>query len=336
MDARQQGLHHVIHHVIITQTPLGMEVQTGCMWARVLDVWPDYPAHAGDIRKGFVLVRINDQPVSGETWHEVFLNTELPFSLTFITEARMPLAHVPGVDDTEVHFIVRSILTGVTRPDPDDIKSNSMMRFLSQTTDGPVILLDGSGPGVVDIFSLGAVVWKKLRGHMSKHYCGISLEHDPLGLGQAASGHIGEALALAIVLGSIFPRIQFQGGMLAAVVMDSLNFASNLTTTEPSDNMDKVLRLLAHELAGHQEILVINREAYGRFAQKKIGRRTQSRAARRSLISFVTQLPCVPRLKRAKPLCISHNSGRLEQGPGMQMESLVTCWWELWCGQWVL
>ena len=65
MDARQQGLHRVIHHVIITQTPLGMEVQTGCVWARVLDVWPDYPAHAADICKGFVLVRINDQLVSG-------------------------------------------------------------------------------------------------------------------------------------------------------------------------------------------------------------------------------------------------------------------------------
>ena len=124
--------------------------------------------------------------------------------------------------------------------------------------------------------------------------------------------------------------------MLEPVVMDSLNFVSNLTTTEPSDDMDKVLRLLAHELAGHQEILMVNQEAYGRFAQKKIGRRTQSLAARRSLMSFVTQLPCVPRLKRAKPLCISQDSGRLEQGRGMEMESLVKCWWELWCGQWVL
>ena len=104
---------------------------------------------------------------------------------------------------------------------------------------------------------------------MGKHYCGISLEHDPLGIGQVASGHTGEALALAIVLGSIYPRIQSQGGKLAAIVMDSLNFVSNLTTTKPSEDMDKVLRLLAHELAGQDDVLVINREAYGRFADTR-------------------------------------------------------------------
>ena len=115
-----------------------------------------------------MLVRINDQPVSGETWHEVFLNMELPFSMTFITPTHMALAQVPGMQDTEVHFIVRRILTEVTGPGFIDIRSNSMMIFWSEITDRPVILLDGSGQGVVGIFSLGAVVWQKLRGHMSK------------------------------------------------------------------------------------------------------------------------------------------------------------------------
>ena len=257
---------HLKHHVNVTQTPFGMSVQTGCIYARVLHVLPDYPAHAAGICKGFVLVKINDQPVSGETWEDVYLNTELPFSMTFITPTHMALAQVPGMQDTALHFIVRRILTGVTGPGFFDIPAHSMMTFCSEITDQPVILLDGSGSEAVDIFSLGAVVWNKQQHCLAEHYCGISLEHDPLDIGRAASGHIGEALALAIVLGSIYPRIQSKGGKLGAIVMDSLNWVSNLTTTKPSNDMDKVLRLLSHELAGHDDVLIINREAYGRFA----------------------------------------------------------------------
>ena len=33
--------------------------------------------------------------------------------------------------------------------------------------------------------------------------------------------------------------------------------------------MDKVLRLVAHELGAYQRILIINREAYGKFVEKK-------------------------------------------------------------------
>ena len=111
-----------MHHVNVTQTPFGMIVQTGCTHARVLHVWPDYPAPAAGICKGFVLVRINDQPVSGETWREVFLNMELPFSMTFITPTHMALAQVPGVQDTEVRSIVRGMPTAVTGAGYGDLK----------------------------------------------------------------------------------------------------------------------------------------------------------------------------------------------------------------------
>ena len=61
------------------------------MFAEVLEVLPGHPAAMAGVCEGYVLVEINDQAVVGETWFEVFENTELPFSLTFLTEAPIQL-----------------------------------------------------------------------------------------------------------------------------------------------------------------------------------------------------------------------------------------------------
>ena len=76
------------------------------MFAAVLEVLPGHPAAVAGVCEGYVLVEINDQAVVGETWFEVFQNTELPFSLTFLTEAPVqlgsedPLELISGPYDT--------------------------------------------------------------------------------------------------------------------------------------------------------------------------------------------------------------------------------------------
>ena len=115
------------------------------------------------------------------------------------------------------------------------------------------------------IFSLGAVAWQEPRGELARHFCGISVESDLMHLGKDASGHVGEALGLAITVGTLAPRILEKGGVIGAIVMDSLNFAANLTSTRPSVKMEAVLRLLAHELGAFMEIWIVLREAYGKF-----------------------------------------------------------------------
>ena len=67
---------------------------------------PGHSAAMAGVCEGYVLVEINDQAVVGETWFEVFENTELPFSLTFLTEAPVqlgsedPLELISGPYDT--------------------------------------------------------------------------------------------------------------------------------------------------------------------------------------------------------------------------------------------
>ena len=90
-----------------------------------------------------------------------------------------------------------------------------------------------------------------------------------MGLGWDASGHIVEALGLAITVGSLAVRIMEEGGKIGAFVMDSLNFIANLTSTPPSRQMDVVLRLLTHEFGAYMEIWIVLREAYGKFANVK-------------------------------------------------------------------
>ena len=119
------------------------------------------------------------------------------------------------------------------------------------------------------MFSLGAVVWQEPQGVLGEHFCGISVENDPMGLGRDASGHIAEALGLAITLGTLAVRIERKGGMIGAFVMDSLNFIANLTSTPPSWQMDVVLRLLTHEFGAYMEIWIVLREAYGKFGNVK-------------------------------------------------------------------
>ena len=59
---------------------------------------------------------------------------------------------------------------------------------------------------------------------------GVSLKNDPLHIGQHYDGHGGEALGLAITLATILPSIRDKGGEISAIVVDSMNFAANLTT----------------------------------------------------------------------------------------------------------
>ena len=86
------------------------------------------------------------------------------------------------------------------------LKSVDMITYLNGIMEGPVILLDSSGPAPNNaIFSLGAVAWQEPRGELARHFCGISVEGDLRRLGKDASGHVGEALGLAITVGTLAP-----------------------------------------------------------------------------------------------------------------------------------
>ena len=90
-----------------------------------------------------------------------------------------------------------------------------------------------------------------------------------MGLGWDASGHIAEALGLAITVGSLAVRIMEEGGKIGAFVMESLKCIANLTSTPPSRQMDVVLRLLTHEFGAYMDMWIVLREAYGKFASVK-------------------------------------------------------------------
>ena len=136
------------------------------------------------------------------------------------------MAHIDEQDRLVAELNRQGSEPGVT-----DLVSAMMLEFLSHQIKDDVLLLDASGPsGVENIFSFGAVIYSKRRGILAKHYCGISVHgHSDWDL----HGHPGEAMSLAITLGSIAARISAKGGRLEAIVMDSLNFAANLTTAEP-------------------------------------------------------------------------------------------------------
>ena len=80
------------------------------------------------------------------------------------------------------------------------------------------------------------------------------------------SYHLPQALlGLAITLATILPSIRDKGGEISAFVVDSMNFAANLTTVPPSRLLKPILNLLAHELCAYSRVLIVERIAYGQF-----------------------------------------------------------------------
>eukprot|EP00421_Protoceratium_reticulatum_P005553 CAMPEP_0168361864 /NCGR_PEP_ID=MMETSP0228-20121227/2883_1 /TAXON_ID=133427 /ORGANISM="Protoceratium reticulatum, Strain CCCM 535 (=CCMP 1889)" /LENGTH=433 /DNA_ID=CAMNT_0008374549 /DNA_START=24 /DNA_END=1321 /DNA_ORIENTATION=+ len=77
-----QDPHH--YRVLVAQKPFGMNIQVHVA-PRVVEVLPGYPAEAAGVRKGFVLIKVNERPVDAITWFKEFQNTPVPFTLTFDT-----------------------------------------------------------------------------------------------------------------------------------------------------------------------------------------------------------------------------------------------------------
>ena len=84
------------YRIMVTQVPLGMKIQKArtqecnpdpldrSMCAEVLEVLPGSPADVAGIREGYVLVKVNDQPIVWETWLQVFHLIRRSASLTFL------------------------------------------------------------------------------------------------------------------------------------------------------------------------------------------------------------------------------------------------------------
>ena len=80
------------------------------------------------------------------------------------------------------------------------------------------------------------------------------------------SYHLPQALlGLAITLATILPSIIYKGGTISAIVVDSINWAANMTTVPPSRLLKPILNLLAHELCAYSRVLIAERIAYGQF-----------------------------------------------------------------------
>ena len=65
------------YRIMVTQVPLGMKIQWRralgrSVCAEVLEVLPGYPADVAGIREGYVLVKVNGQPIVWETWLQAF------------------------------------------------------------------------------------------------------------------------------------------------------------------------------------------------------------------------------------------------------------------------
>merc|ERR1719195_1888058 len=74
---------------------------------RVVEVLPGFPAEAAGIRRGHVLVRVNDKPVDASNWFEEYQASQLPFTLTLDTAVPLhpdnPFFKAPPKRDHQHH-----------------------------------------------------------------------------------------------------------------------------------------------------------------------------------------------------------------------------------------
>ena len=255
-----------VYDVIIREKPFGIQVERS-VTASVVSILPESPAAATRVRIGDILLAIDGTIVDAESWNGMFEKAQVPFVVRF--------RHSSGIHQCKLCHIARQFVNNAFHehlsPKFEVVESSSMKSFLKIAIDGMVLLLDSSGPkknsahSAPPIFSCSAIPWRRGQRHpRSEHYCGVSLENDPLDI-EHYDGHVAEALGLAITLATILPSISDKGGKITAIVMDSLNWAKNMTTVPPSRFFEPILKLLAHELCAYNRILIVERMAFGQF-----------------------------------------------------------------------
>ena len=253
-----------VYDVIISEKPFGILVSRS-VTASVLSISPESPAAATRVGIDDILLAIDGTIVDAESWNEMFEEAQVPFVVRF--------RHSSGIHQCKLCHIARQFINNAFHehlsPTFQVVESSSMDSFLKIAIDGMVLLLDSSGPSsaspALPIFSFSAIPWQRGQRHpRSEHYCGVSLENDPLDI-EHYDGHVAEALGLAITLATILPSIRDRGGEISAIVMDSMNWAVNMTSVPPSRSFKPILNLLAHELCAYDRILIVERMAFGQF-----------------------------------------------------------------------
>jgi len=88
--------------VMVAKKPYGMNIQVNKV-PRVVEVLPGFPAEAAGIRRGYVLVRVNEKVVDASNWFEEYQAAQIPFTMTLDTavplHADNPFFKVPKSDD---------------------------------------------------------------------------------------------------------------------------------------------------------------------------------------------------------------------------------------------
>ena len=261
---RHLGLN--VYDVTISQKPFGIQVstsRTAGQPATVIKISPKSPAEAMHVGEGHILLAIHGTIVDAQSWHKMFKEAKLPFVVRF--------RHNRGIYECKIckiaHQFINIAYDEHLSPTIKVVESSSMNRFLRIAIDGYALLLDSSGAKpATPIFSFSAIPWQRGQmGRQYEHYCGVSVVNDPLHTEQIYGGHAGEALGLAITLATILPSIRDRGGEISAIVMDSMNWAANMTSVPPSRSFKAILNLLAHELCAYDRILIVERMAFGQF-----------------------------------------------------------------------
>jgi len=92
--------------VMVAKKPYGMNIQVNKV-PRVVEVLPGFPAEAAGIRRGHVLVRVNDKPVNASNWFEEYQASQIPFTMTLDTavplQADNPFFKAPRRDEGSKH-----------------------------------------------------------------------------------------------------------------------------------------------------------------------------------------------------------------------------------------
>ena len=288
-----------VYDVTITEKPFGMAVNTS--GTATVSVLPESPAAAMRVRIGDILLAINGTVVDAKSWNKVFNEATLPFVVRF--------RHSSGIHQCKLCGIARQFINIAKGPGMQVVESSSMNSFLQTAIDGYVLLLDSSGPSSASpppsIFSFGAIPWRRgQRQSRNEHYCGVSLKNDPLHIGQHYDGHGGEALGLAITLATILPSIIYKGGTISAIVVDSINWAANMTTVPPSRLLKPILNLLAHELCAYRRVLIVERAAYGQFQGQHNWPPDVIASHKEITHEFAESAATCPTFEKAKNCCI--------------------------------
>mmetsp|Transcript_83920 Transcript_83920/g.271588 ORF Transcript_83920/g.271588 Transcript_83920/m.271588 type:complete len:486 (-) Transcript_83920:162-1619(-) len=112
------------YRVMVTRKPYGMNVQVNTV-PRVVEVLPGFPAEAAGVRRGFVLIEVNDFPVTADDWFEQYQSAQLPFTLTFDTQVPLQpdnpyFKDTLGAEGAETHEASAESEPGEEEPYPGE------------------------------------------------------------------------------------------------------------------------------------------------------------------------------------------------------------------------